>query len=124
MPAVTNKEITLLASAARTVSVDTADQDNQYWRGVIITIDVTAAAVTPSVVFTIQGKSKLGTDYSTILASAAITGVGVTVLKVYPGLVAAVNASANDVLPRVWRVSIVAGDADSLTYSLSANYIL
>lgn len=124
MPATTNKEITLLASAARIASVNTADQNNQFWRGVIVTIDATAAADTPSVVFTIQGKSALGTDYYTILASAAVTGAGVTVLRVYPGLVAATNLVANDVLPRVWRVSVAAGDADSLTYSLSANYLL
>lgn len=124
MPAVTNKEITLLPSAARIASIDTADQDNQYWRGVIVTIDATGAAATPSVVFTIQGKSKLGTDYYTILASAAITGAGTTVLKVYPGLTAGANLVASDILPRVWRVSVAAGDADSLTYSVSANYIL
>ena len=119
-----NREITVLASAARTASVNSADLDNPYARGVVVVIDATASAATPSVVFTIKGKSTLGTDYWTILASAAVTGAGQTILRVYPGLTAAANATVSDVLPRVWRVEAVAGDSDSLTYSISANYIL
>jgi hypothetical protein len=119
-----NREVTVFASAAYTASQNSADLKNPYGRGVIVTIDATASAATPSVVFTIQGKSSLGSDYYTILASAAITGAGTTVLRVYPGLTASANAVASDVLPIYWRVAAVAGDADSLTYSVSANIIL
>lgn len=122
-PRPVNREVALLSSAARTATEASADQDNQHWRGVIIVVDVTAAADTPSVVVTIQGKSSLGTDYYTVLASAAITGTGQTVLRVYPGLVAAANLTVNDVLPRIWRVSVAHGDADSITYSISGNYV-
>lgn len=118
-----NQETTILASAARTATPTKVDQDNLYWRGVVVTIDVTAVTSTPSVVFTIQGKSTLGSDYYTILASAAVTGTGQTVLRVYPGLVAATNLVANDVLPRVWAVDAVHGNANSITYSVSANLI-
>jgi hypothetical protein len=111
---------TVLTSAARTASVDSATFDNDGHRGVHVVIDATASAATPSVVFTIQGYSPLGNDYYTILASAAITGTGTTVLRVYPGLTAANNLVANDVLPGQWRVSVAAGDADSLTYSVNA----
>ena len=118
-----NYEETVLASAARTASVDSADLTNyNSLHGIVVTIDVTAASATPSLVFTIQGKSSLGSDYYTILASAAITGTGTTVLRVFPGATAAANLVANDVVPRVWRVSVAAGDADSITYSVSANY--
>jgi hypothetical protein len=119
-----NQEATVFASAARTASADSADQINYYWRGAVITIDVTAITDTPSVVFTVQGKSTLGSDYYTILASAAVTATGQTVLRVYPGLTASANVVANDVLPYKWRVSAVHADADSITYSVSANYIL
>lgn len=113
--------LTVLASAARTASVNSDTFTNAYGhRGVEIVIDATAAAATPSVVFTIQGYSSLGDDYYTILASAAITGTGTTILRVYPGLTAATNVTANDVLPAQWRVSVAAGDADSLTYSVNA----
>lgn len=119
-----NHGVTGLASAARTASVNTADLVNYNARGAKVVIDATASAATPSVVFTIKGKDPLSGKYFTILASAAITGTGTTVLTVYPGVTAAANVSVSDVLPRVWRVEAVAGDADSLTYSVGVNYIL
>lgn len=115
------EQVTVFTSAARTASETSSTFTNQHGhRGVIIVIDATAATATPSVVFTIQGYSPLGDDYFTILASAAITATGTTILRVYPGLTAAANTVANDVLPPLWRVSAVAGDADSLTYSVNA----
>lgn len=110
----------VLASEARTATVASDTFANPGWRGLILVIDATASAATPSVVFTIQGYSPLGDDHFTILASAAITGTGTTVLRVYPGLTAAANTVANDVLPHLWRVNAVHADADSITYSVNA----
>lgn len=115
-----NRSVTLLASAARTASVATDDQSNSQHRGVVVIINATAATSTPSVVATIQGKDELSGAYYTILASAAITGTGTTVLRVFPGATNASNLVANDVLPSTWRVNLVAADADSLTYSVAA----
>ena len=61
----------------------------------VLVIDVTAVTATPSVVFTVKGKSALGSDYYTILTSAAITATGQTVLRVYPGLTASANVTAS-----------------------------
>ncbi len=124
MPQPVNREITVFSSAARTASENSADLSNPYARGAVIVIDVTAVTATPSVVFTVKGKSALGSDYYTILASAAITGTGQTVLRIYPGLTASANVTASDVLPRTWRVEAVHADADSITYSVSANLIV
>ncbi len=118
-----NQEVTALASAARTTSVNSPDLRNLYGRGVVVVINATAHGAAPSVVFTIKGKSSLDGSYYTILASVAITGNGTTVLRVYPGLTAATNLVVSDVLPAVWRVEAVAGNTDSLTYSVSANYV-
>ena len=109
---------TALASAARTASIDTADIANYSARGLHVVIDATAVTATPSITVTIQGKDSLSGQYYTILAAAAITAVSTTVLRVYPGLTAAANLVANDVLPRNWRVSVAAADADSITYSV------
>jgi hypothetical protein len=114
---------TILASAARTATPTKVDQTNYAARGVIVVIDVTAITATPSVTFTIQGKDPLSGKYFTILASAAITGVGTTVLRVAPGLTAAANLVANDVLPQTWAVDAVHGDSDSITYSVGALYV-
>lgn len=118
-----NAEVTVLASAARTANTNSPDLRNLYGRGVVIVINVTAKGSAPSVVFTVKGKSSLDGAYYTILASAAITNTGTTVLRIYPGLTAAGNLVASDVLPAVWRVEGVAGNSDSLTYSISANYV-
>lgn len=119
-----NRSVTLLASAARTATVATGDQSNNNHRGAVIIIDVTASAATPSVVATVQDKDELSGQYYTILASAAITGTGTTVLRVYPGLTAATNTVANDVLPSTWRVNLVHADTDSITYSVAAQVVI
>lgn len=113
----------ILASAARTGSVNSADQVNYNASGVAVTIDVTAITATPSVVFKIKYKDTLSGKYITLLESAAITAVGTTVLRVGPALVAAANLTARDVLPVVWRLEAEHADGDSITYSCSANYI-
>jgi len=115
--------VVVFASAARTATATSEVFSSQGCRGMHLIIDATASAATPSVTFTIQGVSPLGTDTYTILASAAITGTGTTVLRVYPGLTAAANTVANDALPPLWQVTATAGDADSLTYSVSAHLI-
>lgn len=115
---------TVYASAARTATPTTFEGQKPQWaRGLHLVIDATAFSATPSIVFTIQGYSPLGDDAYTILASAAITGTGTTVLRVYPGLVVAANLAANDVVPARWRVTAVHGDADSITYSVAALWI-
>ena len=119
-----NQNVTLLASAARTATNQTADQTNHNAKGLHLVIDVTAAAATPSVVFTIQGKDELSGKYYTLLASAAVTATGTTVLKVYPGITAAANASVSDLLPRTWRLDATHADADSITYSVGASVIV
>lgn len=114
----------LLASAARTASVNTDPQFNAQHKGAHVIIDATAFAATPSVVFTIQGQDSVSAKWYDLLVSAAITGTGTTVLKVYPGIGVVANGAASDVLPAVWRVQVVAGDADSLTYSVSVNLLV
>lgn len=108
------------ASAARTADPDTQELEVAGYRGLHLVIDATAATSTPSVVFTILGVDRVSGKTYTILASAAITGAGTTVLRVGPGLTAATNLVASDVLPPVIRITAAHGDSDSLTYSVGA----
>jgi len=119
-----NMDGTAFASAARTATPTPFDAVNYNARGLHLVIDVTAVAATPSVVFTLQGQDVVSGKFYTILASAAITGTGTTVLRVYPGLTAAANLVASDILPRTWRVIATHGDADSITYSVGYSLIL
>ena len=119
-----NHEATVLASAARTTATNSSDLTNYNAAGANVCIDVTAITDTPSLTVTIKGKCTLSGKYYTILTSAAIASVSTTVLTVYPGAAVAANLSASAPLPRVWRVEVAVADADSATYSISANYIL
>lgn len=120
-----NTDITVLASAARTASVNSEDFVNEDARGLHLYIYATALAATPSITVTIQGKDALTGTYYTLLAGTAITTAAPTavIMRVFPGATAAANTVANDCLPHTWRVSVVAGDADSITYSISGSVI-
>lgn len=118
------KVITCYASAARTATpAAMVAVRNPGLRGLVVVIDVTAVDSTPSVVFTVQGYDSVSGKYYTLLASAAITGTGTTVLKVFPGGTAAANLVANDLVPAAWRVIAAHADANSITYSVSAHAV-
>lgn len=104
-------------SAARTATPTPATIACASGQGLFF-INVTAVTATPSVVFTILGVSPNGSAEYTILASAAITGTGLTVLRVSPQLTAAANTIAKDMLPSALKITAVHGDADSITYSM------
>uniref|UniRef100_A0A6M3L4E6 Uncharacterized protein n=1 Tax=viral metagenome TaxID=1070528 RepID=A0A6M3L4E6_9ZZZZ len=118
-----NVDATLLASAARTATTSSADQTNYNGRGVHVVLDMTTVG-TGSVTLTIQGKDALSGKYYTILAGVAVTTDSTNVYRVYPGLLAAANAVANDIVPRTWRVNVVANNANAATYSVGASNIL
>jgi hypothetical protein len=105
-----NHETTVLASAARTAAINSADQTNFNARTLYLTWDITAAG-TGTLTLTIKYKDSLSGKYVTLLASAAQTGVGT-----------AANTVAKEALPRVWRAEVTGADGSSWTYSCSANY--
>ena len=112
---------TLSNQAAGTVTSGVFD--THMGLGLLVFINVTA--VTGSLTVTIQGCiDDTPTATYTVLASAAIAATGLTVLRIYPGLTAAANATANDVVPARCRISsVVATGPCSATisaYSLSA----
>lgn len=115
-------EVPLFPSASRTASANGADQANKGpYRGLVLVIDTTLVpGAAPSTGFTVQGKDPVSGKYYTILASAAIVAVGTVVLRIYPGLVAAANLVASDVLPSTWRVITTHGNANPVTYSVAA----
>ena len=118
-----NRTTTVYDSKARTTDPTVVDLSNATGRGLHLVIDVTAIDATGSVVFTIRGKDPVSGKVWTILASAAVTAVGTTVLKVYPGLAAAANAAANDILPPTWQVAAVHANGVSVTYSVTAQQV-
>ena len=112
----------LINAVASTASTDSVDQVNPYGRGVKVVVNLIAHG-SGSITVTIQGKDPNG-QYYTLLASASLATNGVTVMTVYPGLTAATNLVANDVLPRVWRVSVANGDTNPVNYTIGASVIV
>jgi hypothetical protein len=121
--AVRDHSTTVLASAARTATptVDTFQANGAV--ELLVIINVTAASATPSVVFTIKGVDPVSDATWDVLASAAVTGTGTTVLRVSPHLTAAANTIAKDIVPAYFTVSAVHADTDSITYSVAAQAV-
>ncbi len=118
-----NFDITLLALSARTVAVNSGDQENRHARGIQVVIDVTVDPALASITPTIEGKDPLSGKYYPLLVGAAIAATGTVVLTVYPGVTVEANLAASEPLPRTWRFSMAVADTDSITYSVGASLI-
>ena len=122
-----NEEITILASAARTATTDSADLVNYNAKGVMIILDITVDAVSVGLTLSILMKDPVSAKDVTIwTAAAAATGVGTDVYLIYPGVLAAdFNGSeaVSMALPRTWVLRVTTADADEATYSIGASYI-
>jgi hypothetical protein len=111
---------TVLESAARTATPTTTTRKNYGGKGLVVIMDVTAVTATPALTLKVEGYDPVSGKYWTILQSAAYATTGTRVHTVYPGATVATNLAVSDVLPRSYRVSVTHGDADSATYSVSA----
>jgi hypothetical protein len=101
---------------------------NLYHRGAIVTLNVTAASGTGGLTVHVRGydvASAGGSVFDLLLDAAAITAIGVYVFIVDETAVqgAGVRAIASRPLTKNWDVQVVAGDASSYTYSLSAQLL-
>lgn len=111
-----------LASGARTTSQTSPDFSALGANAIRVIVDVTAHAATPSVVLTIQGKDVISGKYYTLLAGTAITDVTGDITYeylVFPGAAVTAGVSANKFMPDTFRLTMTAGDSDSLTYSVN-----
>lgn len=119
-----NTSATLLASAARTTTQTSADLTNYNARGIMVTLDVTNVAASPSVTVTINGKDPASGKYFLLLSGAAVTTAVTNTYTVYPGATVTANVSASTVLPRTFQIVVTANNANSGTYSVGYNLIV
>ena len=113
------RNVQILPSAARTAAqLSTAVGMERAESSAHIVIDVTAIVSSPILTPTIQGYDPTSDKWYNILVATPISAVGTTVLKVGPGLGAMVGATAADILPQQWRVSIAVANTNSATYSV------
>lgn len=120
-----NIAVTVLSSAIRTATTSSATQTNPNARGVHVSINISVStASTASLVPKIQAQDPVSTTWYDLLIGTALTTTGITVLKVYPGIGVVSGGAASDVLPLTWRVAVVPGTADPVTYSVGAQVVL
>lgn len=113
-----NTDGTAIASAAFTATQNSADLYNSDGRGVVVTLDVTAIVTAPSITLSIEGKDPASGKYYTLLSGAAVTTVSTNRYRVHPAITETANVDVADLVPFVWRVRIVHGNANSITYSV------
>ena len=115
---------TIFTSAARIATIVSPVLSSQEVISSIFTINVTATASTPSVVFSIEGKDPLSKAFYNIIDSVAITATSTTTIQVGMNIIAAANVAANEMLPEEYRITATHGDADSITYSVGAVHMV
>jgi len=117
-----NQEIVLLASAARTATLQSADIVNYNGSGLILFLNVSAITATPTITLSLQIKDSISGNYFTIWTAAA--GVSTVVSRAYlftpGGAAGSYTEAVNLRLARTWRLNVAHTDADSITYSVSA----
>lgn len=118
-----NLDASLITGTAATTTQTGADQVNFSGSGVKVVLNTTVIG-TGSVTVTIQGKDVASGTYYTILAGAAVTTNATTVYTIHPGIASVANVSANDFLPRTWRVLVTANNVNPATYTVGASVVL
>ena len=121
-----NRDITILASAARTVQTDSDTQRNFLSTGITLIVDITtdggSTGITPNVLIV---DSVSGTNVIIWTAAATLTAVGTTSYQIYPGVIAADfngTEAVSIALPHTWVFRMTVADANSMTYSVSGSY--
>lgn len=108
---------TSYSSAARTATpTASAAYAIQAIRGITVWVKVTAVTATPSVVLTIQSQNPIDGLYATMFTFNAVTAVGESFFKVYPGITGVAGEKFNDIMPRNFKLQMTHGNADSITY--------
>jgi len=115
----------LIPSLARIADFTTPAQLNGGFKGVLVVIDVTAITLTPSVVPIFRFRDPILNKQITLLAGAALTGIGVTAYLLAPDAAAGggITAAVALQLMQDWDLFMDHADTDSITYQASATYL-
>jgi len=122
-----NYGFTLLASAARTATTDSAIQTNATSKGITLYLRITTAVggqtLTLSVIFRDPLNAATGAN---LLTHASLSGTGVFTFQIYPGITTGSTVrytTVSAVLDLDWFLRITPTDASSWTYSVYGVYI-
>lgn len=110
-----------LSSAARTSDAE-RERDNPTSRAGHFIVDVTVVTGSAQITVRIEALDTSTSKWYPLLISNPISTVGTTVLKIGPGYVPVPALTAADNLPLHLRVFVEHLNADSITYSVEANF--
>jgi len=117
---------TLLSSSARTTTTNSSDQTNYNWHGLLLVVDVTSAG-TGSITPSIQVKDSISGNYKTVwTAAAALTANGTYVYALTSPKpdAASYTEVVGLLVGRTWRLAMTHNNANTITYSASADMVL
>lgn len=121
-----NQDIPNILSGTFTTSQQTPDQDNPYWKGCVLYLNITAASGTGGLTPHLLMKDPGSGNYDDAVAmGSAKSAVGMYAYLIYPAasLIADNGAGITTMLPRKFAIKIVAGDSSSYTYSVSLSMV-
>ena len=120
--------LTIETSAARTTTANGTTITHASGRGALFCINVTAASgTTPTLVVQLQVQDPVSTSWIDVTPAATptITGTGLTMLTVCPGISESANSRVAQGLPRVFRFRwTIGGTTPSFTFSIGAQYLI
>jgi hypothetical protein len=123
-----NISVTVLASAARTATTNSADMTNYNGKAHLFFLNVSAITDTPSITLSLQYKDSISSNYFTIwTAATAVTATGQYAYMFGlggSGSAGSFTEAVNLRLPRTWRLVATHADADSITYSVSCSELV
>ncbi len=120
-----NAEFTVLESALRTATTESADLINYNARGALIFLNVTAASGTGGLQVRFRYKDPVSGQYQYMnTAPTAITATGLAIYGLYPAALANGNQMTNQFLPRTWQIQVQHGNSTNYTYSVGGCYLL
>lgn len=111
---------TILPLAARTATTTSTDITKTTEVGAHFILNATVVPGVDTITMKVQGKDNLGNYYDLLVGTASAT-TGIVVLKVSPSITPAANASANDMLPDIYRIIVTHSAGTSFTYSVTEN---
>lgn len=111
------------SSLARTATPTAVEINTRRFRTMVVVLDATVHATSAALVITLARKDNASGKYIDILASASITAVSTNTIRIGLGLPVTANVSANEPLPNVVRLTVTHGNANPVTYTVSAHLV-
>lgn len=122
-----NTEFSVLPSAVRSATTNSADITSYNFKGILIFLNVTAVPGAVSISPQIQLKDPVSGTYFSCTGMTATTATGLFVYSIYPSATAAgygLTSVTNGLLSRTFRISILHSGAGNFTYSVGASMLL